>query len=66
MSNDWDGRLHYNSCGHLVKINAVEVEEIKQDIKPSDLGAADLRGDEYIPDFSPMKYLDDIWGKPDA
>jgi hypothetical protein len=58
------GGLHYNSCGDLIKVNAEDVQELKHDA--GELGSSELREGSFVRGFSPVKYLERLWGNPDA
>ena len=72
-SHDWNeawaeqgvlvrGRLYYNSYGDLVKVDAEDIEEIRTE----PLSIADFRDEQYVPGASPVEFLDDAWGEPNA
>jgi hypothetical protein len=57
------GRLHFNSNGDLLKVDADEVTTIT----PRDVSLKDIQGGTPDPGApSARKYLDKLWGEPDA
>jgi hypothetical protein len=72
-SHDWNeawaeqrvlvrGGLYYNARGDLVKVYAEDIEEIR----PESFSIADIRDEQYDPGASPVDFLDDAWGEPNA
>lgn len=65
----WGGRrvlvsgcLHYNTRGDLIKVDVEDIVEIKS----QRLSVAEIRESQYVAGFSPVDYLDEAWGEPDA